>query len=69
MAWLVWLCVLSAAYIPYSCLPGSGKAPFAPSSSPLEAKRIAITILRTGAVADHLQDCGCTMVIRELWGE
>ena len=38
-------------------LPGVGEAPFTPSSSPLEAKRIAITILKTGAVTDGLHEC------------
>jgi len=38
-------------------LPGVGEAPFTPSSSPLEASRIAITILQTGAVTDQLHRC------------
>jgi NAD(P)H-flavin reductase len=38
-------------------LPGVGEAPFTPSSSPLEPERLAITIVRTGAVTDRLHDC------------
>ena len=38
-------------------LPGVGEAPFTPSSSPLDAERIAITILKTGAVTDRLHEC------------
>ncbi len=38
-------------------LPGVGEAPFTPSSSPLEPERIAITILKTGAVTDKLHEC------------
>jgi NAD(P)H-flavin reductase len=38
-------------------LPGVGEAPFTPSSSPQEPKRVAITILKTGAVTDRLHDC------------
>jgi len=38
-------------------LPGVGEAPFTPSSSPAEADRMAITILRTGAVTDRLHQC------------
>jgi len=37
-------------------LPGIGEAPFTPSGSPLETKRIAITILKTGAVTDGLHE-------------
>lgn len=38
-------------------LPGVGEAPFTPSSSPLAPERIAITILKTGAVTDRLHEC------------
>jgi NAD(P)H-flavin reductase len=38
-------------------LPGVGEAPFTPSSSPRRPERIAITILKTGAVTDRLHDC------------
>ena len=38
-------------------LPGVGEAPFTPSSSPLESRRIAITILQTGSVTDQLHRC------------
>jgi NAD(P)H-flavin reductase len=38
-------------------LPGEGEAPFTPSSSPLQRDRVAITILRTGAVTDRLHEC------------
>jgi len=38
-------------------LPGVGEAPFTPSSSPRRPDRIAITVLRTGAVTDRLHDC------------
>ena len=35
-------------------LPGVGEAPFTPSSSPSQPERLAITILRTGAVTERL---------------
>ncbi|MCK4601137.1 MAG: FAD/NAD(P)-binding protein [Phycisphaerae bacterium] len=38
-------------------LPGVGEAPFTPSSSPLQPERIAITILKTGAVTDRFHEC------------
>ena len=38
-------------------LPGVGEAPFTPSSSPTQRDRLAITILRTGAVTDRLHAC------------
>lgn len=38
-------------------LPGVGEAPFTPSSSPSEPERVAITILRTGAVTNRLHTC------------
>ena len=38
-------------------LPGVGEAPFTPSSSPSEPDRIAITVLRTGAVTQKLHQC------------
>ncbi|NQU76378.1 MAG: FAD/NAD(P)-binding protein, partial [Planctomycetes bacterium] len=38
-------------------LPGVGEAPFTPSSSPQEPDRIAVTILKTGAVTDRLHQC------------
>ena len=38
-------------------LPGVGEAPFTPSSSPSQADRIAITILRTGTVTERLHAC------------
>ncbi|MHC4982967.1 MAG: FAD/NAD(P)-binding protein [Planctomycetota bacterium] len=52
-------------------LPGVGEAPFTPSSSPLEAERIAITVLRTGAVTDRFHECepGCTLGIRGPFGK
>ena len=52
-------------------LPGVGEAPFTPSSSPLEPERIAITILRTGAVTDGLHECsvGQTLGLRGPFGK
>jgi len=52
-------------------LPGVGEAPFTPSSSPLAPERIAITILRTGAVTDGLHECtvGQTVGIRGPFGK
>jgi len=38
-------------------LPGVGEAPFTPSSSPREKKRVEITILRTGTVTDRMHAC------------
>ena len=38
-------------------LPGVGEAPFTPSSSPLACDKVAITILKTGAVTDRLHEC------------
>ena len=39
-------------------LPGLGEAPFTPSSSPDQAERMEITILRTGLVTDALHRLG-----------
>ncbi len=52
-------------------LPGIGEAPFTPSSSPLEAERIAITILNTGAITDQLHACeaGMTLGMRGPFGK
>jgi len=52
-------------------LPGVGEAPFTPSSSPLEPNRIAITILKTGAVTDRLHECttGRTLGLRGPFGK
>jgi len=44
-------------------LPGVGEAPFTPSSSPSEADRIAITILRTGTVTDRLHACSAGQML------
>jgi NAD(P)H-flavin reductase len=37
-------------------LPGVGESPFTPSGSPSQPDRLAITILRTGAVTDRLPE-------------
>jgi len=52
-------------------LPGVGEAPFTPSSSPVETDRLAITILKTGAVTDRLHDCrdGETLGLRGPFGK
>jgi NAD(P)H-flavin reductase len=52
-------------------LPGVGEAPFTPSSSPHEPERIAITILKTGAVTDRLHECtpGATLGLRGPFGK
>jgi len=52
-------------------MPGVGEAPFTPSSSPLEPERIAITILKTGAVTDrfHAVDAGQTLGLRGPFGK
>ena len=52
-------------------LPGVGEAPFTPSSSPNEPDRIAITILKTGAVTNRLHECkpGQTLGIRGPFGK
>ena len=38
-------------------LPGVGEAPFTPSSSPSDPGRLAITVLRTGAVTERFHEC------------
>lgn len=52
-------------------LPGVGEAPFTPSSSPLEPDRLAITVLKTGAVTDRLHECqqGQTLGLRGPFGK
>ena len=52
-------------------LPGVGEAPFTPSSSPDQPERIAISILRTGAVTNKLHDCkvGQTLGLRGPFGK
>lgn len=52
-------------------LPGVGEAPFTPSSSPHEPERLAITILKTGAVTDRLHECtvGQTLGLRGPFGK
>jgi NAD(P)H-flavin reductase len=52
-------------------LPGVGEAPFTPSSSPQEPDRIAITILKTGAVTARLHECrpGQTLGLRGPFGK
>ncbi len=52
-------------------LPGVGEAPFTPSSSPVAPERVAITILRTGALTDQLHDCrqGETLGLRGPFGK
>lgn len=52
-------------------LPGTGEAPFTPSSSPLEPEQTAITILKTGAVTDRLHECaaGQTLGVRGPFGK
>ncbi|MDY6913105.1 MAG: FAD/NAD(P)-binding protein [Planctomycetota bacterium] len=52
-------------------LPGVGEAPFTPSSSPLEKDRLAITILKTGAITDRLHECkaGQKLALRGPFGK
>jgi len=52
-------------------LPGAGEAPFTPSSSPNQADRVAITILKTGEVTDRLHECqtGQTLGLRGPFGK
>ncbi len=52
-------------------LPGVGEAPFTPSSSPSDPSRIAITILRTGAVTEGCHECepGQTLGLRGPFGK
>ena len=38
-------------------LPGEGEAPFTPSSSPAETKKMEITIMKTGRVTGLLHEC------------
>ncbi|MGC9472283.1 MAG: FAD/NAD(P)-binding protein [Bacteroidales bacterium] len=35
-------------------IPGVGEAPFTPSSSPLETKRMEVTVMKTGYVTDYI---------------
>ncbi len=44
-------------------VPGVGEAPFTPSSSPLRGNRIAVTILRTGAVTEQMHRCQVGQVL------
>jgi len=52
-------------------VPGVGEAPFTPSSSPSEAERIEVTVLRTGCVTEALHELqpGCTLGIRGPFGK
>ncbi|MHC4295160.1 MAG: FAD/NAD(P)-binding protein [Planctomycetota bacterium] len=52
-------------------LPGIGEAPFTPSSSPLEPKELAITILKTGTVTDRFHELqpGQTLGLRGPFGK
>jgi NAD(P)H-flavin reductase len=52
-------------------LPGVGEAPFTPSSSPTDPKRLAITILKTGQVTDalHRVAAGETLGVRGPFGK
>jgi len=52
-------------------LPGVGEAPFTPSSSPTDTQRVAITILKTGAVTSRLHECkpGSTLGLRGPFGK
>ncbi|MFG0252227.1 MAG: FAD-binding oxidoreductase, partial [Phycisphaerales bacterium JB038] len=51
-------------------LPGVGEAPFTPSSSPLHPERLAVTLIRTGAVTERLHACqvGETLGLRGPFG-
>ncbi|MHC4561376.1 MAG: FAD/NAD(P)-binding protein [Planctomycetota bacterium] len=52
-------------------LPGVGEAPFTPSSSPTDPGRIAITVLRTGAITERFHECkpGQTLGLRGPFGK
>ena len=53
-------------------LPGVGEAPFTPSSSPSEADRIAITVLKTGEVTTRLHEAcrvGMSLGVRGPFGK
>lgn len=52
-------------------VPGLGEAPFTPSSSPYEADRMEITILRTGKVTDALHElkAGVSLGLRGPFGK
>jgi len=51
-------------------LPGEGEAPFTPSSSPAETKKMEISIMKAGRVTDLLHKCqkGCKVGIRGPYG-
>ncbi|KKN96953.1 hypothetical protein LCGC14_0162030 [marine sediment metagenome] len=52
-------------------LPGVGEAPFTPSSSPSDPGRLAITVLRIGAVTERFHECtvGQTLGLRGPFGK
>ena len=52
-------------------IPGVGEAPFTPSSSPHEKKRIEFTVLKTGSLTDRFHECraGDSLTIRGPFGK
>jgi len=51
-------------------VPGIGEAPFTPSSSPLESRRIAVTVMKAGRVTSALHELrpGATLGLRGPFG-
>jgi len=52
-------------------LPGMGEAPFTPSSSPLEKRRLEVTVLKTGKITDALHEtkAGAMLGVRGPFGK
>jgi len=52
-------------------VPGMGEAPFTPSSSPLEKRKLEVTVLKTGKITDalHEMEAGVTLGVRGPFGK
>ncbi len=52
-------------------VPGMGEAPFTPSSSPLEKRKLEVTVLKTGKLTDalHKMEPGVTLGVRGPFGK
>ena len=52
-------------------VPGMGEAPFTPSSSPLEKRKLEVTVLKTGRITDalHEMEAGVMLGVRGPFGK
>ena len=52
-------------------VPGMGEAPFTPSSSPLEKRKLEVTVLKTGKITDalHEMEAGVMLGVRGPFGK